>query len=265
MMEVTKVDLKILIKEFLTASNRVLRAGYEVYATELSKFVRFLENHELIYDYIKSCGEPEYDIAEEVEEVCRSYGRCIFSLGSTDKGEVANIYAVIKYLADNNYEGRSFVYDGYSSSKKFQEKVNGFGDSFIRVLITHIENYLARISIQMGLDEKTTVNVNIENSTLSNAQVNVASDGNSIVANQSICDTEQLQKLLDKLLSETSGMDEDDKQTVNDCAETIATIVEEKPKRGIIKMAINTLKGISGTAEFMAAVTAIVSFVQQSL
>lgn len=261
MMEVTKVDLKILIKEFLTASNRVLRAGYEVYATELSKFVRFLEKHELIYDYIKSCGEPEYDVAEEVEKVCRSYGRCIFSLGSTDEGEVANIYAVIKYLVDNNYEGRSFVYYGYSSSKKFQEKVNGFGDSFIRVLITHIENYLTRISIQMGLDEKTTVNVNIENSTLSN----VASDGSSIVANQSVCDTEQLQKLLDKLLSETSGMDEDDKQTVNDCVETIATITDENPKKGIIRMALNTLKGISGTAEFLAAVTAIVSFVQQHL
>ena len=88
------------------------------------------------------------------------------------------------------------MYYGYSSSKKFQEKVNGFGDSFIRVLITHIENYLTRISIQMGLDERTTVNVNIENSTLSNSQVNVASDGSSIVANQSVCDTAQLQKTI---------------------------------------------------------------------
>lgn len=265
MMEVTKVDLKILIKEFLTASNRMLRAGYEVYETELAKFVRFLESHELIYDYIKSSGEPEYNVEEEVEKVCRSYGRCIFSLGSNDDGEVANIFAVIKYLADNNYGGRSFVYYGYSSSEKFQEKVNGFGDSFIRVLITHIENYLTRISIQMGLDEKTTVNVNIKNSTLSNAQVNVASDGSSVVANQSVCDNKQLQKLLDKLLSETSGMGEEDKQIVNDCVETIATITDEKPKKGIIKMALTTLKGISGTAEFLAAVTAIASFVQQYL
>lgn len=265
MMEVTKVDLKILIKEFLTASNRVLRAGYEVYATELSKFVRFLENHELIYDYIKSCGEPEYDVEEKVKEVSQSYGRCVFSLGSTDVSEVANIFAVIKYLADNNYEGRSFVYYGYSNSRKFQEKVNGFGDSFIRVLITHIENYLTRISIQMGLDEKTTVNVNIENSTLSNSQVNVASDSSSIVANQSVCDTERLKKLLDKLLSETTGMDKDDKQTVIDCVETIATITDEKPKKGIIKMALTTLKGISGTAEFLAAVAAIVPFIQQYL
>ena len=29
-----------------------------------------------------------------------------------------------------------------------------------------------------------------------------------------------------------------------------------KPKRGIIKMALNTLKGIAGTVEFVAAVTA---------
>lgn len=264
-MEVTKVELKILIKEFLTASNRVLRARYEVYATELYKFIRFLEDHKLIYDYIKSCGEPEYNVAEEVEEVCQSCGGCIFTLGSTDEAEVANIYAVTKYLADNNYDGYSFVYYGYSSSKKYQDKVDGFGDSFIRVLVTHIENYLSRISIQMGIDEKTSVNVNIENSTLSNTQVNVASEGSSIVTNQSVCDIEHLQNLLDKLLSETCGMAEEDRQTVNDCAETIATIVEEKPKKGIINMALRTLKGISGTVEFAAAVTAIVSFVQQYL
>lgn len=262
-MEVTKVELKILIKEFLTASNRVLRAGYEIYACELGKFIRFLKTHDLIFDYIMSCGEPEYDVEQEVETVCNSYGRSIFSLGSTDENEVANIFAVIQYLADNNYDGRSYVYLGYSSSKKIQDKVNAFGDKFIRVLITHIETYLTKISIQMGLDEKTTVNVKIENSSLSNSQVNVASDNSSIVTNQTACDIEKLQELLDSLLFAARKLNLDDRQTVDECVEVIETIKEEKPKKGIIKMAVSTLKGIVGTAEFVTAVTAITEFVGQ--
>lgn len=264
-MEVSKIELKILIKEFLSASNRVLRAGYEIYSTELSKFIRFLDTHELISEYIKSCGEPEYDIAQEVDEVTHSYGRSIFSLGSTDEKEVANIYAVVKYMADNNIDGRSYVFYGYSTSKKFQEKVNAFGNEFIRVLITHIENYLTRISIQMGLDDKTTVNVNIENSTLANTQVNVASKGSAITTNQTVCDMERLQKLIRELLNSASDLNEEDRETVNDCIETISTITDEKPKKGIIKMALNTLKGIAGTTEFIAAATAIVQFVEQYL
>ena len=61
-MEITKIELKILIKEFLTASNRVLRADFEIYCSELRKFLSFLDSHQLISDYIKSCGEPEFDV-----------------------------------------------------------------------------------------------------------------------------------------------------------------------------------------------------------
>lgn len=60
-MEITKIELKILVKEFLTASNRMLRANFEIYNTELSKFVRFLDSHELIKNYICLCGEPEVE------------------------------------------------------------------------------------------------------------------------------------------------------------------------------------------------------------
>ena len=264
-MEITKMELKILIKDFLSASNRILRARFEIYPNELLKFVKFLESRELIYNFIKSCGETEYDVETEVKEVCDSYGRCIFSLGTTEENEVANIYAVIKYLAENNYNGNSYVFFGYSSSRKFQDKVNAFGDEFIRILITHIENYLTKVSIQMGLDDKATVNVKIENSNLNNTQVNVANDGSTISTSQNICNTEHLQELIDAVLKSSESMSDGEKETINDCLEVIETIKEEKPKKGIIRMALNTLSGIAGTAEFVAAVAAIVQFVQSTL
>lgn len=264
-MEISKIELKILIKEFLTASNRILLAGYEIYPSELSKFIAFIDTHELIIDYVKSCGEPEYDVQEEVKLVASSRGNSMFSLGSTKEKEVANIYAVIKYLADNQYDGYSFVFYGYSNSKKYQDKVNGFGDKFIKILISHIENYLSIMSMKMGLDDNTVVNVNINNSKFTNAQVNVDSDGNTIVTNSSTCDVEKLDKLISNLIKASSDLNDDDKQSVQECIETIETISEKKPKKSIIKTALTTLKGIVGTTEFVAAVTEIIQFVEQQL
>lgn len=61
-MEITKIELKILTKEFLVASNRVLRAGFEFYSEELAKFTKFLESKPIIWNYILSCGKPEFDV-----------------------------------------------------------------------------------------------------------------------------------------------------------------------------------------------------------
>lgn len=261
-MEIKKVDLKILIKEFLTASNRVLRANYNTYASELSKFVRFLETYEIIYDYIRACGEPEYDVGKEFDAVSRSYGSCIFSLGTTTENEVANVYAVIKYMAEKNVSGRSSVFYGYSSSKQYQEMVNSFGNEFIRILITHIENYLTRIAYQVGLDEKTTIQLSINDSNLNNTQVNIANEGSTITSTQQFSVIEKLDELLNNLLIESKALNADNVEIVNDCVETISTLKNEKPAKGVIRMALTALKGIGGTAGFIAAVTEIVQFVQ---
>ncbi len=258
-MEITKIELKILIKEFLTASNRVLRAGFEIYCSELDKFLTFLDAHQLISDYIKSCGEPEYDVEQEYTKISR-YGNAIFELGSTPENEVANIYAVLKCLVSHNISGRDFTFYGYSDSKKFQDKVNGFGNDFIRVLISHIDNYLTRISIQMGIDEKTTVNVNIAHSNLSNSQISVTGCGDA-TTNQQFADMDKLNALIDTVLRESEKMPPDDKEAVAECVEVIQSVRNEKPKKAFIKTALATLKGIAGTVEFASAVAGIAQFV----
>jgi len=54
----------------------------------------------------------------------------IFSLGETDSEEIRNVYAVLRYLVENN----SCVYRGvameYSSSSKWQDKIKGFNERF---------------------------------------------------------------------------------------------------------------------------------------
>lgn len=261
-MEITKVELKILMKEFMTASSRVLRADYTIYDSELKRFIDFLENKPVIDKFIKSCGEPDYNVEEEVKEVAASYGNMVFSLGDTDESEVANIFAVTKYLALNNYGGRSCVYFGYSSSKKYQEKVECFGDRVLRILISHIENYLAKIGIEMGVDEKTTIQFHIKDSNLENTQFNVATDGSTITSTQNNNPMQELDKLIKDLQDTLGGIGEENQQVVKDCIEVMETLKEEKPKKGIIRMALTTLQGIKDTTEFAAAVAAIVQFVQ---
>jgi len=261
-MEITKVELKILMKEFMTASSRVLRADYVIYDSELRRFINFLESKPVILNFIKLCGEPDFNVKEEVEEVAASYGNKIFSLGDSDENEVANIFAVTKYLALNSYSGTSCVYYGYSSSRKYQEKVECFGDKFLRILISHIENYLTKIGIKMGVDEKTTIQFNIENSNFENTQFNVATDGSTIVPTQNNNTMQEFDKLIQDLQNTLKDISEENLQIVKDCIEVIETLKEEKPKKGLIRMALTTLKGIKGTAEFVAAVVAITQFVQ---
>lgn len=264
-MEITKIDLKILIKEFLTASNRVLRAGYEIYPEELSKFTSFLESKPIILNYIDSCGEPEFDVENEVKEITNSYGNSIFDLGTTNEKEVANIYAVIKYLAEKKYSGRSYVFYGYSSSRKYQDKVNGFGEDYIRILITHIENYLSTLSIKMGMDSSSVIHLEIKDSNLTNTQLSVATDNASIVEVQNNEGFEKIDELIKAVLATIDGLKPEEKQTASECIETIETIKDSNPKKSIIKMAVKTLQGVAGTTEFLAAVAALIQFVQPLL
>lgn len=264
-MEITKTDLKILIREFLTASNRVLRAGFEIYAEELSKFTNFLESKPLIWNYIVACGEPEFDVKTEVEKIDESYGHYIFDLGTTNEKEVANIYAVIKYLADIKYSGRGYIFYGYSNSNKYQDKVSAFGDEYIRILISHIENYLSTLGIKMGVDSKMVVNFEIKDSNLTNTQFSVATDGSSITATQTNGNFEKMDELINAVLTTSGNLNPEDKDTVSECIETIETIKDSNPKKKVIKMAIRTLQGIAGTAEFLAAVASLTQFVQPLL
>jgi hypothetical protein len=264
-MEITKIELKKLMKEFLYASNRVLRADFEDYGTELAKFVSFLNSKPLINNYIRSCGAPEYDSQTEFNEVNASYGRAIFSLGSTNEAEVANIYSIISYLAQKNISGRSYVFYGYSSSTKYQEKVDAFGDKFIRVLINHIENYLACIGIDMGLDDKIAISIHLENSNMENAQINVAAGEGTVNATQIINDLKDLDRLISEVKKHAASLSAEDRETVDECVETIETLKDQKPKKRLIKAAITTLKAIVGTAEFAAACAALIEFASNYL
>lgn len=258
-MKLNKTELRKIIYDFNSISNRLMQADFDDYNDILSKFLKYIGKTAIINDYIIDCGTCTQNLEEEFREISASYGRCIFSLGDTDEEEVCNVYAILNYIIEHNIEIHYSVAMGYSSSKKFQDKVKGFNDRVVMVLIRHIECYLTKIGIDMGLDEKTTYTI-----TVHNGQVNVANDNATITAvNNSGIDRETVTSLIQNVRAVAQDLSPQDIEMLSDSLETIETeATSSHPKKGLLRIAIEGLKAVKGTAEFGAAVVALIQFLQ---
>jgi len=262
-MKLNRAELRKIIYDFNSISNRLMQVDFEDYKAVLLKFIDFIKNNEIIYAYIKDCGECEQDLEKEFQEVGGSYGQAIFSLGHLDEEEVRNVFAILCYIAEKNIEIHYGVAMAYSSSGKFQDKIKGFNDRVVMVLIRHIERHLTKIGIDMGLDEKVTYSITVES-----GQVNIANDNSTINATNTVneIDIEKLAELIQIIRNNAGSLSEDDEEML---ASSLEVIKEEAnasvPRKGFLKTAISGLKTIKGTAEFAAAVAALIQFIQPLL
>ena len=235
-----------------------MQAAFEDYTNVLTKFINFIRNNELIYDYILDCGKCEQDLEEEFKEVKNSYGRCIFSVGESDEEEIRNVFAILSYIVDNDIDIHYSIALGYSHDNKYQSKIKGFNERFVMILIRHIERYLTKIGIDMGLDEKTTYNI-----TVNQGQVNIASD-NSVI-NATNCfgiDEGKLNELIKAIKVCSSEIIGEEKEILESNLEVIEEeIKSQKPRKGFIKSAITWLKGLKCSVELATAITSLISFI----
>lgn len=257
-MKLNRNELRKTLNNFNSVSNRLLQADFHDYLDVLQKFIVFLQNTPIIYEYILDCGECEQDVEQEVKAVQHGSGRAIFSVGESDSEEVRNVYALLKYISDNSIEVHYSIAWGYSSSTKYQDRIKDFNHRFVLILIRHIENFLTNAGIDMGLDDKISYNVTVQN-----GQAIFAGDNATITAtNQIGLDMTELQKLLRDVKDASAGLSAEDTETVNDCLEVVEAEAKSKtPKKSFIKTAITTLKAIKGTAEFAAAIAALIQFI----
>lgn len=261
-MNLNRADLRKVMYDFNSISNRLLQADFHDHTAVVSKFIEFIKKTPIIYDYIVDCGSCELNIKQEFDIVGKSYGRYLFSLGNTNEEEIRNVYSILCYISDNNIETFCSVAIGYSSSKGYQEKIKGFNDRVIMVLIRHIEAYLTKIGIDMGLDEKATYSI-----TVHKGQVNIANDNASITATNSVgIDAAQLAGLIKDIRAAASGLSTEDAEALESSLEVVEEEAKaDKPRKGFLKTAISGLTALKGTAEFAAAVVALVQFLQPLL
>ena len=256
-MKLNRTELKKIIYDFNSISNRLMQADADDYNGILLKFLNYINATAIICDYIKDCGICTQNLDEEFKEIASSYGNCIFALGDADDEEVRNVYAILTYIVEHDIQIPFSIAWGYSSSKKRQDKVKGFNERVVMVLIRHIERYLTKVGIDMGLDEKTTYTI-----TVHNGQVNVANDNATITAvNNSGVDEATLASLIQNVRAAAEELPPEDSEIVSDSLETIgAEAVSEHPKKGLLRTAIAGIKAVKGPIEFTAAVATLVQF-----
>ena len=258
-MKLNKKELRKLQYDFNSICNRLLQADYQDYPEVLWKFLKLLNNAPIILDYIKDCGVCDWDMEETIQSVQMAYGRKILGTGETDEEEVRNVYAVLSYLVETNNSIYHGVAMGYSSSGKYQDKIKGFNERFVMILIRHIERYLTKVGIDMGIDDRVIYNVTVDN-----GQAIIAADNATVTATNNVSvDRDELKRLITDIQSTAQNFCEEDKQTVSECIEVIKNeAVENKPKKGMLKTALSTLTALKGTAEFVAAVMALIQFIE---
>lgn len=261
-MTLNRTDLKKIIYDFNSISNRLLQADFNDYLDVLTKFISFLVNTPIIYDYIVDCGSYDGDLEAEVNEVRSSYGRLIFSVGDTEQEEVRNVFAVLQCIVEKRLLVHLGVAEGYSTSNLYQDKVKGFNERFVMILIRHIEGYLTKVGIDMGLDDKKVFNVSVHS-----GQAIIAMDNATVTATNTVgLDPDRLAELIAAVRDASTDLSEEDAEAVEECLDVVATeAASDKPKKSILKAALTTLKGIVGAAEFSAAVITLIQFVQTLL
>ena len=237
-----------------------MQANFEDYNIVLFKFIEFIKSNELIYKYIRECGECDQDLDNEFVKISSSYGRKIFYLGSLDEEEIRNVFAILSYIVENDISVHGGVDFGYSISGKFPDKLKGFNDSVALVLIRHIESFLTKIGIDMGIDEKVTYSITVEN-----GQVNIANDSSTITATNTVSaiDYDELLRLTNEVKKESKGISPEDYEILISSIDVIKEEVKStKPRKSFIKTAILGLKGLKNTVEFTAAIAALAQFIQ---
>jgi F0F1-type ATP synthase epsilon subunit len=260
-MILNKKELKEVQYDFNSNTNRLLQADFSEYTSELKKYIRFLRNTEIIYSYISDCGEPDYDPETEVKEMRQSYGHIIFSTGDTDEEEVRNVFSVLAYIADNNieiYDAVTFAY--CHGSRHFQDGIKGFNERFVMILVRHIDKYLTKLGIEMGLDENAKYIISVDK-----GMVNVASENATINADNIVnspIDEKKLAELLDQVRQTSPTVNPEEIEKINESLEVIKDeLAKAQPKKTVVKLALGVLQGIKGSTEFLAAVATLATYV----
>lgn len=237
-MELNKIELKKMTHDFNAISSRMMRVRFDEYNIVLKKFITFIENNEIIMDYINSGKSDEFDAEAEYRGVASSGGRVTFDFGPSLEEETYQIYAVMKYVLESDSNiSRAFLMQ--YGTRKYQEIVKEFNDRVLLVLIQNIEGHLTKVGYEMGMDEKTYWNV-------SGGQVNIASDNATINATQNNgVMADDVNKMVDTILSNLSGLDKDNAETLTDSVNMIRDeLLKPEPKRAIISNGIKLIAPI---------------------
>lgn len=255
-MEMNKTELRKTMYDFNCNSNHLLQSDFRDYSLNLRRYIEFIKNTPVIFDFVQTCGKCTLNLEQEISEV-NTMNRYVFSTGDTSSEEIINVYSILEYISSHKIDVLPGIAYGYGSSTSYQDMIDAFNKRFVSILIDGIERYLTKIGIEMGLDDNTVFNIsNI------NGQVIVAEGSNVVASNNVGIDASQLQEIIDAVSRSAESLSENERKAVKESLETISEeSTKQNPKRFMLNTAITTLKGIKGSAEFGAAIATLWQFI----
>lgn len=266
MMEINKKELKKISFGFRTIANRLLQAHYTEMNSILKMFLDYINNCDLMMDYINSIKFDAFNIEEDFTSVSQSFGGVTFDTGSTKEEEIVYISALLKYFTDNNIFIGS-IGSSYSTSNNYQDMMKGFANRIILPFINHLELYLTNIGIDMGYDEEIKYMITINGG---NAQVILANDNATINANfKNGINTQELATIIDNIKTSLDSSISTD--IINEIVDNLDFIKQElsksTSKKSLVKSCLNALATISTNipeaVSFAANLATLINFTQK--
>lgn len=255
-MKITKKELRVIMSSFNSISNRLMQAAYDDYLDVLKRFFAYIEENALLMEYINSCGGFDPQLEDAVNEVIKNYNT-VFKFSLDEEKEVSEVYSVIKIVSKKEKIPPGLIMNYCSSSRSFADKLKEFNHRVVMILINHIDDYLKKVGIEMGMDENVVYNINGQ-------QVNIANDSATITATQNNygIDAGQLKDLISSMREAISPeLSSEDTQDINECIDVIeGELSSAQPNEERVKDKFKILSRIDAGAKFASACCSLLTF-----
>lgn len=243
----TEQEYQKVSLNFRKIASRFLQTDFREADDNLDRFLLFIEESPAIYKFIQENNTKEYEIEELID--AKHYNQK-FKLPVRTSDEIAFIYQLLKGISENE---RTYldIAIGYNDGNKLQDAVTKFNQQVAKPLIDHIVSYLGEMAIDMGLNKKLGTQYNINGF---RGQLNHSEGHSSITANQMYSESkvEDLKDLSEKFVGELLK-DEDisltqKEDTIEFIEVAIQEVEAEKPKKALIKMAVEKVNEVKEVA-----------------
>lgn len=237
---INKKELKKISLNLRITASRLLNTEFREGIDNLKRFLNFIKDTPIIYDFILRSNVKKFNIKEIIQS--KEYNEK-FSIPCEVKEEITFVYQLLDYEA-NNYEDYEFLAMGYSFGTKYQDHVDAFNKDVVNPFVNHIISYLEELMIDMGMDEKSTMSINFngENS----GQINLGQGNSTInaVYNNNNNNAESIKELTVALLDllKAEELPKEEKEEIKEVIETVnEEVTSQKPKKSILKFCLSKL------------------------
>lgn len=256
-----KREIKKISYDFRCSASAVMTSHSEDLLHNIRLFMLFIKQNPLIMQYVNSLPDTNNDIEKAIVEVI-SNPNVVFRLGETIEDSFRNTFKLLDSpsLDERALYGIILAYRGNSS--QYQDMAKNFCQRIILPFIRTIQQYLAKIEIDMGMDDNIQYSI-----TVNGGQVNLSQDNSTInaVQNNGI-DQNKIQSMIDAILTaaQNGGVAQEQIGQINEILYAIKDeLTKPTPKRAVITTLKNELIAFStGFATIPALKEAVDIFVQ---